>query len=102
MDLELHGRNVLITGGSKGIGLACAKAFAAEGAKVAISSRSDANLAAAAKMVKCELTVAADLIDSKAALRLVDHVEERLGPIDVLVSSAGAARRTAPDELDAS
>jgi NAD(P)-dependent dehydrogenase (short-subunit alcohol dehydrogenase family) len=48
MDLELHGKVVLITGGSKGIGLACAHAFAAEGARVAIASRDDAHLAAAA------------------------------------------------------
>ena len=40
MDLGLKDKKVLITGGSKGIGLACAKAFIAEGAKVALVSRS--------------------------------------------------------------
>ena len=40
MDLRLERKNVLITGGSKGIGLACAQAFRAEGARVAIVSRS--------------------------------------------------------------
>jgi len=39
MDLGLHGAIVLITGGSKGLGLACAQAFLAEGARVAIASR---------------------------------------------------------------
>ena len=47
MDLALSGRRVLITGGSKGIGLACAKAFVAEGARVAIVSRDTANLESA-------------------------------------------------------
>jgi NAD(P)-dependent dehydrogenase (short-subunit alcohol dehydrogenase family) len=45
MDLGLKDKVVLITGGSKGIGLACAFAFAAEGARVAIASRDAANLA---------------------------------------------------------
>jgi NAD(P)-dependent dehydrogenase (short-subunit alcohol dehydrogenase family) len=99
MNLELTGKNVLITGGSKGIGLACARAFIAEGARVALISRSEANLAAARAAVETTLTVAADLADAAAAGRAVERVEAALGPIDVLVNSAGAARRTPPDEL---
>jgi NAD(P)-dependent dehydrogenase (short-subunit alcohol dehydrogenase family) len=44
MDLQLQGRHVLITGGSKGIGLACARAFLDEGARVSLVSRSAENL----------------------------------------------------------
>ncbi|NYT58759.1 SDR family oxidoreductase [Alcaligenaceae bacterium] len=103
MDLELGGKVVLITGGSKGIGLACAHAFAREGAKVAIASRSADNLAAA----RAELeqagyavhTYAANLSDAQAAQQLVDIVEDQVGPIAVLVNSAGAAKRHLPATL---
>jgi NAD(P)-dependent dehydrogenase (short-subunit alcohol dehydrogenase family) len=98
--LDLEGQRVLVTGGSKGIGLACARGFLAEGARVAITSRSDANLSSARATLGQVLTVAADLADAAAARVMVDRVEAELGPIDVLVSSAGAARRTAPDDLD--
>ena len=53
MDLQLRGKKVLITGGSKGIGLACAHAFAAGGARVHIASRSAAGLNAAALGKTC-------------------------------------------------
>jgi NAD(P)-dependent dehydrogenase (short-subunit alcohol dehydrogenase family) len=43
--------------------------------------------------------VAANLTDAAAALTMIDAVEDRLGPVDVLVNSAGAAKRTPPDEL---
>jgi len=99
MDLELDGQRVLITGGSKGIGLACAKAFAAEGARVALCSRSQDNLQRALEVLPDALTFQADLTDPGAAADLVEAVEWRLGPVDVLVNSAGAARRTPPAEL---
>lgn len=99
MDLELKGRSVVVTGGSKGIGLACAKAFLAEGAKVGITSRAQANVDRALSALPGVVGHAADLIDADAALRMVDAMEATLGPIDVLVNSAGAARRTPPDEL---
>ena len=47
MEISLSGRTAIVTGGSKGIGLACAKGFLAEGARVAIASRSKVNLVAA-------------------------------------------------------
>jgi NAD(P)-dependent dehydrogenase (short-subunit alcohol dehydrogenase family) len=100
MDLELQGKNVLITGGSKGIGLACAKAFVTEGANVAITSRSETNLAAARDVLKSAFTIAADLVDGEVAGMVADRVERHLGPIDILVNSAGAARRTPPDDLN--
>jgi NAD(P)-dependent dehydrogenase (short-subunit alcohol dehydrogenase family) len=99
MDLKLEGKVVLVTGGSKGIGLACALAFAAEGARIAICSRASDNVERARAKLKDAFGVAADLTDAEAAGRMIGAVEARLGPIDVLVNSAGAAKRTPPDDL---
>ena len=105
MDLGLRDRIVVVTGASKGIGFACAEAFAREGARVALVSRSRANLDAAlarlADGAHRPLAFVADLADAAQAMQMVDDVERTLGPIDVLVSSAGAAKRYPPDELSA-
>lgn len=93
MDLGLAGKNVLVTGGSKGIGLACARAFLAEGARVALVARSQASLDAARAMLGC-YAIACDLADAQAAAAMVERVEKEFGALDVLVNSAGAARRT--------
>ena len=105
MDLELEGRNVLITGGSKGIGLACAEAFLAEGARVALVSRDAANLDQARARLNAGdrvQTVAADLRQAASAQEAAARAEAALGPIHILVNSAGAAKRYLPDELNAS
>ena len=99
MDLGLKNKKVLITGGSKGIGLACAQAFIAEGARVAIVSRSRANLDAAKRELKDCYCISADLIDAASARAMVEKVEQDFGPVDVLVNSAGAAKRTNADDL---
>src|SRR5215471_12907167 len=105
MDLGLADRIVVVTGASKGIGFACAEAFAAEGARVVLVSRSDANLDAA--LVRFPSTrhtpakVVADLTRAAEASAMVERVETDVGPIDVLVNSAGAARRFAPADLNA-
>ncbi len=100
MDLELRDRIVLVTGGSRGIGLACARAFSAEGARVVLCARGAEGLAAAAAQLGGVPTYAANLSDAAAASRMVDAVEAEVGPVDVLVNSAGAARRAPVDELD--
>ena len=101
MDLELRDRIVLITGGSRGIGLACAQAFSAEGARVVLCARNAEGLEAASRLLGGVPTFAADLRDAPAAAAMVDAVESRVGAVDVLVNSAGAAQRTPPGELDA-
>jgi NAD(P)-dependent dehydrogenase (short-subunit alcohol dehydrogenase family) len=103
MELGLQDKIILITGGSKGIGFACAEAFCREGARVAIASRSQSNLHAAhdnlAKSGHRVFTVRADLVQSADAKSMVSVTQEELGPIDVLINSAGAAKRYAPEDL---
>lgn len=107
MDLQLTGLHVLITGGSKGIGLACAQAFLREGARVSLVSRDVGNLERAATALRADFSDAgtrvqihaADLRDAAAALAAVDAIEQQAGAVQVLVNSAGAAKRTPPDEL---
>jgi NAD(P)-dependent dehydrogenase (short-subunit alcohol dehydrogenase family) len=90
---------VLITGGSKGIGLACAHAFLAEGARIAICSRTQANIDEALKTLPGAIGLAANLSNAAGATAMLDAAEQQLGPIDVLINSAGAARRSPPAEL---
>jgi len=102
---SMTGRSVLVTGASKGIGLACAHAFAAAGARVAIVSRSAANLEHALGTFgpggTTPVAIAADLRDDAQAARAVDEACGALGELDVLVNSAGAAKRYAPADLTA-
>jgi NAD(P)-dependent dehydrogenase (short-subunit alcohol dehydrogenase family) len=88
---------VFITGGSKGIGLACARGFASEGARVAIASRSQENLERARQMLAGEgleiVTIRADFSKPEDADSAVAATERLLGPIDVLINCAGAANR---------
>ena len=105
MDLELAGKHVLITGGSKGIGLACAQTFLREGARVSLVARDAAQLEQSCADLRAAQPgaqvagFAADLKDAASAAAALDQAEQAAGPVDVLVNSAGAARRTPPDEL---
>ena len=99
MDLGFQSKTVLVTGGSKGIGLACARVFASEGARVGITSRSPANIDRACAELGSVFGLAADLTSADKAAAMVEAMESRLGPVDILVNCAGAARRTPPEEL---
>lgn len=99
MQLNLGGKTVLVTGGSKGIGFACAQSLLAEGSKVVICSRSQANIDHALAALAGAVGFAANLTSEEEALALVDKAEAAVGPIDILVNCAGAARRTPPQDL---
>lgn len=87
MDLNLKGKRVLVTGGSKGIGKACAAAFVKEGATVMIAARDANNLAVAAEAIGGETRFrATDLSMKGEAEALADWA----GGIDILVNNAGA------------
>jgi NAD(P)-dependent dehydrogenase (short-subunit alcohol dehydrogenase family) len=91
MDLQLTGKRVLITGGSKGIGRASAETLADEGCDVTLVSRDAAALDEAASAIRARRqvavrTIAADLSSQEA----VERVAAEAGEIDVLVNNAGA------------
>ena len=86
--MDLDGARVLVTGGSRGIGAALARAYAAAGADVVVAARSEGDLRAIADEVGGHAVVV-DLADPAAVEALVPGVEADFGPIDVLVNNAG-------------
>src|SRR5438046_2008209 len=99
MELGLAGRRAVVTGGSKGLGLAIAAELLAEGAAVAICSRNAAELdASAAALAKeaggdAQITaMACDVTDPEQVTAFVDGAAAALGGVDVLVNNAGGAR----------
>jgi NAD(P)-dependent dehydrogenase (short-subunit alcohol dehydrogenase family) len=89
VDLQLAGARAVVTGGSRGIGLAVARGLVAEGARVAIVARDEERLRAAAAGLGAEvLAVPADTTDDAAVRAMVEEVVEAWGGVDVLVNAA--------------
>jgi 3-oxoacyl-[acyl-carrier protein] reductase len=89
MDLGLDGRVALITAGSKGIGRAIAEGLAAEGARVALTSRSADTATEVAERIDGARGYAFDSDDLDGVPALLDRVQADLGPIDVYVANTG-------------
>ncbi|WP_040801614.1 SDR family NAD(P)-dependent oxidoreductase [Nocardia higoensis] len=93
MDLHLKGKRAIVTGGSKGIGLAVARGLSAEGVEVVIAARSAEPLEAAARTVAAEtgnrvIAVPTDTGDDDQVRALVERTLAELGGVDILVNSA--------------
>jgi NAD(P)-dependent dehydrogenase (short-subunit alcohol dehydrogenase family) len=100
--LKLTGRIALVTGGGRGIGLACAEALAEAGAQVIIADR-DATLAhegrTALRAKGCDADIVImDVTDSGRVTEVANEVVSRHGKIDILVNNAGIARSETPAE----
>jgi len=96
MNIDLSGKRVIVTGASRGIGRAIARAFAAEGARVAICARTEADITAAgvelADTAQAVIARAVDVTDTAAVKAFVDEVATSWGGVDVLINNAGQGR----------
>ncbi len=104
-ELEFSGRTALVTGGSRGIGRACAEMLARNGASVAVNYRTNAD--AAHDVVQSitaagqrAIAVQADVADESQVRSMVSTVEDELGPVDLLINNAGVFHFVTHDETD--
>jgi NAD(P)-dependent dehydrogenase (short-subunit alcohol dehydrogenase family) len=106
MDLNIKGLRVIVTAGANGIGLAIARAFAGEGARVHVCDVDQAALAALTASDPTITQTHCDVADRPSVQRLFDEATAKLGGLDVLVNNAGIAGPTAkveemhPDDWD--
>lgn len=105
MDLELRGLHAVITGASKGIGLAIARSLAAEGVNLLLAARSEEALTAAREELSAQHgvaigTVACDLATAAGVGTLSAAIHERVQPPDILINNAGATLGGSLTSLD--
>lgn len=106
--MDLKGKVTFITGSTRGIGLAIAKAFAQAGANIVLNGRSAISAELIAEIeafgVKC-IGVSGDISDFEEAGRMIQETQEKLGPITILINNAGITNdklmlRMKPEEFD--
>ena len=101
MSRRFEGKHVVVTGGNSGIGLATAKAFAQEGARVAIVGRNPATLAAARDEIGPDtLAVQADIGVKADIVRAMAEVRAAFGTVDVLFANAGTGAMIPFEQVD--
>ena len=97
MELELAGKLVLVSGGSRGIGLAIARQFALEGCSVIITARHLPDLEAAQRSIGASCSIyQTDAAEAAACTALIAAIEKQWGRLDVLVTCAGSGASVAP------
>ena len=101
MDLQLNGRNALITGGSRGIGFGIAQLLAAEGCNLHLAARNAADLDAARKKIADlhRITIETHAVDLSSTENVVKLARE-CGPVDILINNAGAIPQGTITDLD--
>jgi 3-oxoacyl-[acyl-carrier protein] reductase len=105
MDLGLAGKTAIVTGGSRGIGLAIARRFAREGVRLAIVARNKGPLDEARESIAREtgakiLAVVADMSKEADTARLFEEAERALGPVEMVIANAGSGTAPAGFSLD--
>lgn len=106
MELGLRGKTVLVTGGSKGIGLYSALQFVKEGAKVAIAARGEDALAEAKAIIREQtnveiFTICADISKQKDCKRIVEETVAHYGKLHILINNAGTSSANSFEDVDA-
>ena len=103
MNNSFKDQTVVITGASAGVGAACARAFAAQGAKLVLVARGRAGLNRIAKELRNQsevLTVTMDVSDTDQCLKLLKKAEAKFGTVDVLINNAGMHSRGDLEKVD--
>ncbi|HET7286885.1 MAG TPA: SDR family oxidoreductase [Pyrinomonadaceae bacterium] len=92
-EFDLNGKTVLITGGSRGLGLVMAREFAREGARLVLCARDETELERARADIESlgveVMTVPCDVTDKQSVTEMIERVNSRFGGVDVLVNNAG-------------
>lgn len=98
---RFEGKNILITGGTSGIGLAAAQRLLSEGATVAITGSRDDSISNAEKILENVFTIKNDAADPDAAKKLADAIKQRFGHLDGVFLNAGIGEFAPVTEIDA-
>ena len=96
MDLNLKGKNVLVTGSSSGIGFEIAKKFYEEGSNVILNGRNKEKLDSSLVKLPGSFAIQADVSDPKEALKLANLVKEKLTSLNIVVCNVGSGKSAPP------